>query len=800
MKITTWIIVVFNALFLPLGMTAQCTSAPVVAFPYDEDFETSAAWTTGGANNDWTWGNPNRSVINSASSGSKAWVTGGLTGTGYNDSEQSWIKSPCFDFTSLTHPWISFSIFWECEEQYDGMVLQYSLDNGSTWDNVGAFGDPVNCLNQHWYNHSSINWLTTANPKHGWSGRTGPDNGSCAGGQGSLGWVTASHCLDNLMGEQDVVFRFLFGSGTTCNNFDGVAIDLVHIGEAPDLTPVLTSTCLSSTQLQFQCTSSGCPGAVVYDFGDGSPTQTSVVGNTLNHTFLPGSYAVQATVSGLCYEPTVVTLNVDVLGVTGVITPPSCPGMSDGSVDVTVVPSGLVGLQTSWNSTPVQNTEDLVGVGAGSYTLALSGNGYCPVQATFVLSDNPLSPLTVVSQTDVSCPGADNGTVTLTTGLVDTDFNWTWIPAVSSGPSANNLAVGIYQVTAVNSGGCGTSGTVSIVLDAGFVFDLTLTPMAADCGIDNGTMVSQVNGGTANYNYSWTPFVGITGNVGALSPGWYHLTVTDANGCSVADSAEVLENPLPPLMLLSSTNVSCFGADDGTASLEIQGWSGAQMNACSWVWSPSNANQYQVQQLPPASYTVTAISAPGCSSSVSFVVSEPPVLTVDAYSNDTLIAPLSLATLQSQVSGGTGNYTYLWSEGAQDAGSIVVQPMTTTNYTVTVEDANGCQASDVITVTVSSVLDSTYTLYIPNTITPNFDTWNNGLVPVYSNLQFVEVRIFNRWGEEIFKGRPEEHEIWYGQDNTTQTYCQEGVYNYLFTALDLWGYEVKRRGFVTLLR
>ena len=130
---------------------AQCSGPIINTFPYTEGFESAMSWTSGGTNSDWSWGTPNCTIINSAGEGTKSWVVGGLNGTGYNSSEQSWLRSPCFDFSSLSNPWIQFKIFWECERQYDGMVLQSSVDNGASWQNVGAFGDPVNCLNQNWF-------------------------------------------------------------------------------------------------------------------------------------------------------------------------------------------------------------------------------------------------------------------------------------------------------------------------------------------------------------------------------------------------------------------------------------------------------------------------------------------------------------------------------------------------------------------------------------------------------------------------------------------------------------------------
>jgi hypothetical protein len=213
---------------------AQCGS-PISSFPYNEGFEASdGGWTPGGTGSDWAWGTPSKLVINTAGSGINCWIAGGLTGNSYTNGEASWLQSPCFDFTSLQYPLIDFKVFWETEQQFDGASLQYSIDNGNSWSTVGSANDPVNCLNQAWYNQSPVTYLSplTTN-RQGWSGNVQATSGSCRGGNGSGSWVTARHTMPYLAGQSSVIFRFIFGAGTICNNYSGFAIDDIKIQEAP---------------------------------------------------------------------------------------------------------------------------------------------------------------------------------------------------------------------------------------------------------------------------------------------------------------------------------------------------------------------------------------------------------------------------------------------------------------------------------------------------------------------------------------------------------------------------------------
>ena len=197
-----------------LATSLASLNAQITTFPYVEDFETgTGGWiANNGTNGTWARGVPAATIINSAASGTNAWVTN-LSGL-YNNNDNSWVESPVFDFTAVPNPAINAKIWWNAEFSWDGMVLQSSIDNGATWQNVGAFGDP------NWYNDNTIG----GNPggqQIGWTGRNSSSNGSG-------GWVTAFHLLNGLGGQAAVKLRFAFGSDVSGND-EGVAFDLVNI-------------------------------------------------------------------------------------------------------------------------------------------------------------------------------------------------------------------------------------------------------------------------------------------------------------------------------------------------------------------------------------------------------------------------------------------------------------------------------------------------------------------------------------------------------------------------------------------
>ena len=708
MKKGSYILIVL--LVVSHAMMGQCVSV----FPYDEDFEAAPAWTVAGTNSDWAWGTPAGNYINTAGGGTKSWVAGGLTGSGYNLSEQAYLLSPCFDFTSMQNPWIQFKIFWECEYHYDGMVLQSTVDNGTTWVNVGAYGDAVNCLNQNWYNYANINWLTSISVKHGWSGRTQATQGSCQGGNGSLDWVVASHCLNGLAGQSQVQFRFLFGSGTTCNGYDGVAIDDIHIGEAPALTPSIAYTCLTENSVQCSVTTNGCPPAASWDFGDGSAVQNTTPSTSVNHVFAnPGNYTVTATVSGLCYAAVQTQIHIHVLGITGAVTSPHCAGGSDGSITASVVPGNLFNLTYNWSNGNT-NAPLNQNLNAGNYSLSVNADSACTAGASYTLS-NPAAIQVVLAATNASC------------------------------------------------------------------------------GLTDGSVTSTVNNAVGALTYAWNTSASQASllNVG---PGSYNLTVTDSLGCTGSASATVNQNQMPAISAVISEPL-CTGDSNGSVTCSL----GGNEQLYTWVWLPNVSSGPTATGLGVGSYTVSAGINANCVSTLTVAMPQPSPLIVDAQVLSTYIVEGNDASLFSTVSGGTPEYSFGWNPSGATSSDLLFNLTQSTTFTITVIDANGCVASDTVSVHFTSLASLDSYLYIPSCITPNSDGVNEALIPVYTNMSFPEMSIYNRWGELIFKSA-DEKDVWYGQVNRGAYYAEDGVYEYLFSAVNLYGTRIERRGHVVLMR
>ena len=151
----------------------------------------------------------------------------------------------------------------------------------------------------------------------------------------------------------------------------------------------------------------------------------------------------------------------------------------------------------------------------------------------------------------------------------------------------------------------------------------------------------------------------------------------------------------------SQTNVTCFGAANGTATIQPSGTTGTVR----YSWSPSGGTAATATGLAPGTYTVTATDE-ACKGVIqTFTITEPSVLTASSSQTNATCNGVSNGTATAIPSGGTAPYTYSWSSGGgTNATATGLAPGT---YVVTVTDAKGCTTTASATITEPPVLTAT---------------------------------------------------------------------------------------------
>ena len=201
------------------------------------------------------------------------------------------------------------------------------------------------------------------------------------------------------------------------------------------------------------------------------------------------------------------------------------------------------------------------------------------------------------------------------------------------------------------------------------------------CETTEQTIVLNGLSGDAPYTATWS--TGATGmDLTTAVAGVYNYAVTDANGCIANGSVTVEE-----VTLLSHnsdlTHVLCYGASNGSIDLTVNG--GVAPYTYSW---DNGATTEDLEGLEAGSYRVDVTDASGCTFSANFEIVEPAAIELTANGIDPTLS--TTGSIELNVIGGTGDYTFNWSNGAQ---SEDLSNLNGGIYTVAVTDANGCTAS-----------------------------------------------------------------------------------------------------------
>jgi Zn-dependent metalloprotease len=222
---------------------------------------------------------------------------------------------------------------------------------------------------------------------------------------------------------------------------------------------------------------------------------------------------------------------------------------------------------------------------------------------------------------------------------------------------------------------------------------------------DGKATVNVVSGSSPTFSWSTGA---TTQSVTGLCPGTYSVTVTNdgGSGCTVTKNVTINNAPLLTASPAATSNyhgygVSCAGSSDGTAAANPAG--GTPPYFYSW----SNGQTTAVATgLSATTYSVTVTDANGCTSSGNVTLTQPPPLTIDAGPNKLVYYgyPDSACTdmTATGAGGGVPPYTLTWSTGSH-SGTEHVCPTSTTVYTITIQDQNGCTKSDDVTVCVIDV-------------------------------------------------------------------------------------------------
>lgn len=415
-----------------------------------------------------------------------------------------------------------------------------------------------------------------------------------------------------------------------------------------------------------------------------------------------GSYSVTVTDATGCSEVVTALVN-DLPQITLAIisSAPSCDGACDGSASV-VATGGAAPYSFLWSDASGQTSSSASGLCAGLYTVTVTDGGGCVAVGSVMLNDPAPLALSIVIGVDVTCLGACDGTVTAIPSGGTFPFSYAWNdPASQVSATAGGLCVGTYDVTVTDANGCTVSGSGSV--DTPPALTATASATDATCnGACDGTATVVPQGGTAPYTYLWNdPAAQTTATATGLCAGNYSVTVTDANGCTVQQSATVNEASAIVITFDNVVNLLCDGVCIGEATAVISGGTPPY----SIVWNDAAAQTTPTATgLCASSYTVTVTDDNGCVQQATVVITGPSGLTSSVTSQ---VNPTCNGSCDGEATvtatGGTAPYSYQWNDPASQTGPTATG-LCAGIYSVVVTDANNCVSITTVTITQPNAL------------------------------------------------------------------------------------------------
>ena len=437
-----------------------------------------------------------------------------------------------------------------------------------------------------------------------------------------------------------------------------------------------------------------------------------------------GSYTVQVNDSSGCSTSATVIISdpgAQILTMSG-SDPTSCTS-NDGTATATAT-GGTLPYTYAWDDPGTQTTETATGLGGGTFTATVTDASGCIASGSSTLTA-PGAPTVTASGTNPSCGNMD-GTATATATGGTGSYTYAWNdPGTQNTATATGLGGGTFTVTVTDGTGCTATDAVTLTEpSAPTASAIGNNPLS--CGATNGSASATGVGGTLPYNYAWSSGGNSSIETG-LSAGNYIVTITDANGCS--DTASVtLTDPGAPTINVASSPANCT-ATDGSASAFPSGGTSPYF----YVWSdPGTQTNAIATGLASGSYTVTVTDINGCTSSASTVVGTSgtgPTLSFNSTSVSCFGGSNGLAAVTA--TGGTGTYTYAWSNGATVA---ILTGLSAGTYTVTVTDGNGCQSNSSLVITEATQIVTSYSVTEPDCDSSNgaASLTSTGGTPPYS--------------------------------------------------------------------
>lgn len=509
----------------------------------------------------------------------------------------------------------------------------------------------------------------------------------------SFTWSPNSGLSDYLMANpvsnanSFTVYTLSITDGKGCSSSDAMNYYVLPVPSAT-ITSSSNVDCFGSCNGQATVSANGgtSPYSYLWSSGDNTPTAPGLCANSYSVS-VTGGNGCKGIDSVIITQPSPISASLTKTDV-------SCSGGNNGTA--AVIASGGVSPYSYYWDPADQSGTTATGLIAGTYTVNITDLSYCSFTSNITIPE-PGMLIAEAGNSQNYCsdfPVTIGGSPTASGGVQP--YTFLWGPAsnlssiTDSNPKASPPTSTLYFLTVTDANGCNSVDSVPVTTYPQALISITSTDVTC-FGAANGN--ATVSGGTS---YLWSNG-SITNTISGLSPLTYFVTGTNSSGCTGVDSVIIIE-PSALSGTISSTNVSCFGNYDGTAT--INGIGGT--SPYSYLWSNGSTGQ-NLMYLTSGVYSVTLSDDNGCGNlQYSAIVSEPTAIVVSVSKSDVVCNGDKDGGAIVAASGGTAPYYYYWSNGLT---TDTISGLDTGNFTVDVYDYNGCLSSSSVIISQPGVLD-----------------------------------------------------------------------------------------------
>ncbi len=612
----------------------------------------------------------------------------------------------------------------------------YNWSNGSNsqnLDNIGAgtysytITDVNGCSTSNTITLGTANTLATPVTHSDFNGSgiscNGTTNGwinmTVTGGTGpySYHWAPNGATTQNLnnIGAGDYTYTVTDANG--CSTSDMITITAPPALSAPSALSDFHGanlSCESAADGYINLSVSGGTAPYSYEWTPGNIT-------TQNLTNVgAGTYSYKVTDANGCIVTNTVTLLApDPLTTTYVVSDfngynVSCNNSTNGYINLTVN-GGTPPYSYLW--TPGGDiTQNLQGIGAGTYSYSVTDANGCVSSASVTLTSaiTLTTPETVSDYhgSNVSCVGSTNGYINLSVIGGTAPYSYSWLPGGETSKDLTNIGAGQYSYVVTDANGCTSSNSLTLIgpdplNPVQAVSDFNGLGVSCN-GYTNGFINLTVTGGKTPYLFNWN--TGSTSqNLSQIGAGTYTYTVTDANGCSSSNTV-VISQPDPVAAPSTASNyngfgIKCYGTTTGEIHLHVSGGT----TPYSYVWAPGGNTTPDLVNVGAGTYSYIVTDANGCAVSNSVTLTTPIQLNTLSSSSNYNGMGVSCygftdGFINLNVTGGALPYSFVWAPNSSTSQNLSNLGAGTYSYLVT--DANGCVASNSITLAAPVALTS----------------------------------------------------------------------------------------------